>query len=619
MSFAADLTQLPFRPVALCGMILCAATLHAGVVLDPYDTTQGALISFTVGANTFYDQGYFGTNAVIANVEAGHIWNGHETLTGVTTYVNDPSIDRPPAQQPPAYQFDSHATMVGFLLGGLGPANAQGQYYYSQMGLAPASKLYSTAIATDWPDSSGTFNASALTQTYAYQTVMQTGVTYLAPWGPGISVEVQNRKADVINSSWGYADPAGNDASTRMIDALAYQNHQTVVMAAGNHLATPTPQVIGPASGYNTIAVGALKADWSNPQNPVYNQVADFSNAGPNNFFNPQTQTTVPGVRAKVDIVAPGADYQLPAYLGPTGGQIFGAAAALEYGAYANNLYASEMQGTSFASPVVAGGAALLVDVGYANSATYGPHSVDGRVIKAVLLNSADKLPGWNNGQTLTNGVIKTSQSLDYAMGAGGLNLTRAYGQYTAGTTDVPGTGGGVISPTGWDFGQVAQGSPNDYVIAELLTHGSLFTTTLNWFVNREYSLDPNTQIGIGTDVQFSNLDLQVWESLGGSPLRLVAESDSLYNNVQHLNFTVPDDGQYIIRVFWNGEQYGPVDTATHADEYALAWSVQTPEPAAIMMLMLGAAPLLRRKRLPIPTPLPRRGRCRRGDLGPVS
>ena len=591
---------MPFRQVALaCGILFCAATSPGGVVIDPYDTSRGALINFTVGADAFYTQGYYGNNAVIANVEAGHIWNGHETLTGVTTYLNDPSIDRPLAQQPPAYQYDAHATMVGFLLGGLGAPNAQGQYYYSQMGIAPASKLYSTAIATGWPDSSGSFSADAVTKTYAYQTVMKTGVTYQSPLGPGISMEVQNRKADVINSSWGYADLAGNDSTTLMIDALAFQNHQTVIMAAGNHSATPIPQVVGPASGYNTIAVGASKADWSNPQNPVYNQVADFSNAGPNDFYNPQTQTTVPGVRAKVDIVAPGTDYQLPAYLGPTGQQMFGAAAAEQYGPYANNLYASGMQGTSFASPVVAGGAALLVNVGYVNSATYGTHAVDGRVVKAVLLNSADKLPGWNNGQSLINGVVTTTQSLDYAMGAGGLNLTRAYGQYTTGTTDVPGTGGGAVSPIGWDFGHVAEGASNDYAITGLLTQGSLFTATLDWFVNREYSLDPTTQIGSGTDVQFSNLDLQVWKSLNGSPLQLTAESDSLYNNLQHLNFTVPDDGQYLIRVIWNGEQYGPADPATHAEDYALAWSIQTPEPAAMMMLMLGVAPLLRRRRLP--------------------
>ena len=62
------------------------------------------------------------------------------------------------------------------------------------------------------------------------------------------------------------------------------------------------------------------------------------------------------------------------------------------------------------------------------------------RVIKAVLLNSADKTPGWDNGQSLQrfNGttLLRTTQGLDYTVGAGRMNLTRAWDQFTAATTD---------------------------------------------------------------------------------------------------------------------------------------------------------------------------------------
>src|SRR4051812_46729982 len=36
-----------------------------------------------VGATRFYDAGYTGTRALMANIEAGYIWNGHETLSHV--------------------------------------------------------------------------------------------------------------------------------------------------------------------------------------------------------------------------------------------------------------------------------------------------------------------------------------------------------------------------------------------------------------------------------------------------------------------------------------------------------------------------------------------------------
>ena len=61
-----------------------------------------------------------------------------------------------------------------------------------------------------------------------------------------------------------------------IIDALTYTNHQTVVVAAGNH-DSGTAQVTGPASGFNSIAVGAMGDDMTNPP---YSTLAAFSNTG---------------------------------------------------------------------------------------------------------------------------------------------------------------------------------------------------------------------------------------------------------------------------------------------------------------------------------------------------
>ena len=61
-----------------------------------------------MGANRFYNAGFTGTNAVMANIEAGHIWSGHETLTHV---ANIPTYGA-------AGEVDRHATWVGMVMGG---------------------------------------------------------------------------------------------------------------------------------------------------------------------------------------------------------------------------------------------------------------------------------------------------------------------------------------------------------------------------------------------------------------------------------------------------------------------------------------------------------------------
>ena len=98
----------------------------------------GTNINTLLGADAFYSQGYTGTNAVIANIEAGHIWSGHETLTHVQQIPNHPSA---------LNEFDRHATWVGMILGGRRGGANPGAY---QEGMAPDAQLYSGAMATQW-------------------------------------------------------------------------------------------------------------------------------------------------------------------------------------------------------------------------------------------------------------------------------------------------------------------------------------------------------------------------------------------------------------------------------------------------------------------------------------
>lgn len=570
---------------AACALLLGSLPAHAIITSDTRpDTQQPIVINQLVGAERFYGAGYFGFNTVIANVEAGHIWEGHEafagrpTVSGNIIYVNDPSIEPPIGQ---SRQYDGHATAVGFTLAGLGPLQDGVGYYYYQLGMAPGATLVSAAIATDWVGNTGEFNISSQSFTYAYVKTMQTGVQ-VDLFFPGSGITV-TRTADVVNSSWGFEDNPGIAYETMAIDALAFANHNTVVLAAGNHDDPPSPQVIGPASGYNSISVAALAGDLSTP---AYGTVAEFSNVGPNDFHNPKPGSPLtPGARAAVDIAAPGQDLVLAAYTGTTGSNTGGTDAFPGQ----NNLYYVGAAGTSFASPIVAGGAALVVDAGYAKLG--GGRAVDGRVIKAVLLNSADKTAGWNNGASVVNGVYRTTQSLDYSVGAGALNLNRAYDQFLSGTTDVPGLSGGTIHDLGWDFGKVIKGAPNDYLIDRPLMAGEKFAATLDWFIMR--TLDDVSQTA--SEGYFDDLDLQVWKVDDGILDQLVAESASAYNNVEHVWFDVPQDGDYAIRILWYANNFDLTDRTELGDEYAVAWAV--PEPASGLLLLISACVLIRRRK----------------------
>ena len=110
--------------------LLCAATLLAAncgalaiaddlATADLYlqagsGTVQGPFtgaydLNMLLGADRFYNAGLTGTNAVMANIEAGYIWNGHETLTHVA-YI--------PTSGGAAGEVDRHATWVGGVMGG---------------------------------------------------------------------------------------------------------------------------------------------------------------------------------------------------------------------------------------------------------------------------------------------------------------------------------------------------------------------------------------------------------------------------------------------------------------------------------------------------------------------
>ncbi len=495
---------------------------------------NGIVINDLLGADRFYNAGITGQSAIAANVEPGHIWPGHETLGHVTAFSHHAQA----YGSTTADLYDRHATWVGMIIGGRKGGTAQGDF---QTGISPGVDLRSGAFNTAWIGSAYTMSVN-----YNWNTFTTPFNTYFGT-------------ADVINSSWAGGDPAGTYADTILLDSMVYSNPRTTyVVVAGN--AGPGANTVGwPGSGYNAITVGALGGA------NAYDSLASFASRGPQDYGDP-INGTIAGVRAAVDISAPGTNIKTAYYGGQAGGNnpsLSGSPSGIPGDP---SSYTIGLNGSSLAAPMVTGGAALLASASYNTPPlSANADSRDGRVIKAVLLNSAHKTAGWDNGQTPFGAGVETTQSLDYHVGAGRLDLDRAYGQYLAGTTDLPGQANGnlgLVQAEGWDFGRVIDGTDNDYYINRQVKEGTTFAATLTWFRDRSAS-GPTVY-----DNGQSDLDLIVFDATGGTFAAEVSRSISDYNVVEHLYFTAPLTGYYGIRVRFDGVLFG---TRT-SEEYGLAW-----------------------------------------------
>lgn len=523
-----------------------------------------------LGASTWYSNSYTGTNGRVANIEGGMASLSHEALshfdpntqsfsgTGALTYFGSPSAIK------------THATSTSFVMvGRTSPLTP------SKMGIAygiSSTNFYTGTIAT-----STSFDVTYASQYTPYRDALITGIN-------GNSTKV----VDVVNSSWGYvgADPINYSTNDeRYIDAILTTINDgsgtlgvtargaTIVISAGNWAEFGGTTIYRMASSFNDLTVGAMGP--LNAGQVPYNYIASYSSRGALGIFVPTAQdgsagTGYANARTGVDVVAPGTSLWM----------------ATSNGSYQSN------SGTSFAAPAVAGMVTLMSD--YARTNFNGStlvNALDARVVKATVMNSADKPSGWSNGQTLIGPTWTTVQSLDYTYGAGRVNADQLYTQFVTGSVGgiTQNATTGLVNPTGWGKGTISTtpDSTTTYNINLQLDQYTDLTSTLSWFVTRTIT-DLNT--GATQENNFIDLDLRVWllDGMGGAHVTKVGESGSLYNNVEHLSFLIPQTGYYQIEVrsddpVWN------LDGVTSID-YGLAWMARPSQVATSGTTTLSAS-----------------------------
>jgi hypothetical protein len=201
--------------------------------------------------------------------------------------------------------------------------------------------------------------------------------------------------------------------------------------------------------------------------------------------------------------------------------------------------------------------------------------------MRAILMNSATKLPYWHKGRLA--GDDDHVVPLDYIQGAGMLNAVGAYQHLVAGRNKP-----GKVLPTGWDLNRVdkrdAPANVYEFTVGE--SADTFITATLVWnrHYKRVYPFEPDT-------ARDSNLRLELWaiDTENSSNTRLLDYSDSAVDNVEHIYCRAPAGyTNYEILV-----SYSSLDNRLDTDaaqRYGLAWTVgQSPDSDSIFWHDLNA------------------------------
>ncbi|MFN5515318.1 MAG: S8 family serine peptidase [Cyanobacteriota bacterium] len=259
--------------------------------------------------------------------------------------------------------------------------------------------------------------------------------------------------------------------------------------------------------------------------------------------------------RNSVALVAPGSQIRVPDLQGKS----------------------QRVTGSSFAAPQATGIVGLLQEWGDRQG-----WQIDYRrpeVMKAILLNSADKLGDPGDGRFLgmtrtvytptwqswrqSPAYLNPSLPLDPEIGAGQLNGPRALQQLRAGQ-QAPGTG---VQPRGWDYGEIPPQSKRFYDLTRPLEARRWAVVTLTFSRRVELNdLNQNRRYDLGESFRSLPLPaLKLTLESQTSPSLVACRSLSAVDSVQHLFCPVPQTGFYRLRV------ESPPGDFPH-QPYGLAW-----------------------------------------------
>jgi len=342
--------------------------------------------------------------------------------------------------------------------------------------------------------------------------------------------------ADIVTASIGSSSEGW---WTRGIESLAEHYGLIVVAGIGNGLEAGDP-LLYPAAGANVIGVGVV--DSVNVKALAIN-LAHFSLSYPDHSSLGPTIDK----RCKPDIVAPGnclaADVNEPNGYKPTG------------------------DWSSFSTPIVAGTIGLLVQKAKQEPALSAAVSPEGGncVMKAILMNSATKLPYWHKGRL--GKADDHEVPLDYIQGAGMLNAVDAYKHLVA-RQNKPGS----TPSTGWDLNHLDENVNPQYVyeitLAEPANKFIRITAVWNKHYNSVYPFEPMPE-------KDSNLRLELWavDPEDSSNDYLVDYSDSKVDNVEHIYCRV--DANYTnYEIVLSYSDFDTQNRMAAIQRYGLAWDV---------------------------------------------
>jgi hypothetical protein len=339
-------------------------------------------------------------------------------------------------------------------------------------------------------------------------------------------------EADIITMSVG---ELFEDWWTRGIERMAEQEGIIVIAGIGNGTNVFDP-LLYPAAGENVIGVGVIDS-----------VRAEGFLEGLGQFSLPHGEHSSSGPtydeRSKPDIVAPG-NCLVPSAEGGSGYEVTG-------------------DWSSFSTPIVAGAIGLLVQEAKSKPELASAVAKEGGncVMKAIVMNSATKLPYWHKGAA--ERADDHEFSLDEVQGAGVLNALRAYEQLTAGRWDM-----GEANRTGWDNNVIEkeQETANVYRIEVPEGAGEYITITLVW--NKHYGDDyPFESLPeLDSDLR---LELRALDEDETGRDYLIDFSDSSNDNVEHIYCAVdPNYSIYEIVVM-----FGEGGVGGKAERYGLAWN----------------------------------------------